>query len=108
MFRGNDNYDQLVKIAKIMGTDDLFEYLKKYNLTLSHHYHGILGRYPRVPWSEFVNGENKHLVNPEALDLLDKMLVYDRGNRILPCEAMKHPYFAPVVEWHQKNPGVAN
>ena len=29
-FHGHDNYDQLVKIAKVLGTDDLFEYISKY------------------------------------------------------------------------------
>ena len=31
-FFGDDNNDMLVKIAKVRGTDDLLEYLKKYNL----------------------------------------------------------------------------
>jgi casein kinase II subunit alpha len=33
-FKGNDNFDQLIKIAKVMGTDDLNLYLQKYKLTL--------------------------------------------------------------------------
>jgi casein kinase II subunit alpha len=37
-FFGEDNYDQLVKIAKVMGTDDLIEYLRKYNLSLNPYY----------------------------------------------------------------------
>ena len=28
-FHGHDNYDQLVKIAKVLGTDELFAYLDK-------------------------------------------------------------------------------
>jgi casein kinase II subunit alpha len=39
-----DNYDQLVKIAKVLGTDDLFKYIKKYNLKLDSNYDEILGR----------------------------------------------------------------
>jgi casein kinase II subunit alpha len=31
-FKGKDNYDQLVKIAKVMGTDDLTTYMRKYKL----------------------------------------------------------------------------
>lgn len=46
--------------------------------------------------------DNKHLVPIEALDLLSKMLVYDRGERITPKEAMGHAYFAPVREWKKK------
>lgn len=33
-FYGQDNYDQLVKIAKVLGTDDLYAYLAKYRLEL--------------------------------------------------------------------------
>ena len=29
-FHGHDNYDQLVKIVKVLGTDELFDYLDKY------------------------------------------------------------------------------
>merc|ERR1711915_267725 len=31
-FRGNDNYDQLNGIAKVLGTDGLDAYLERYNL----------------------------------------------------------------------------
>ncbi len=34
-FWGDDNNDQLVKIAKVRGTDDLIEYLRKYSLSLN-------------------------------------------------------------------------
>ena len=43
-FQGHDNYDQLVKITKVLGTEDLEAYLAKYKLNLDSHYHGILGR----------------------------------------------------------------
>ena len=43
-FHGHDNYDQLVKTAKVLGTDDLFAYLDKYSLELSPQYDGILSR----------------------------------------------------------------
>ena len=33
-FHGHDNYDQLVKIAKVLGTDDPQKYLDKYELEL--------------------------------------------------------------------------
>ena len=38
-------------------------------------------------------------MSDEALDLLDKMLVYDRELRIAPKEAMEHEYFKPVLEY---------
>jgi len=97
-FQGLDNYDQLVKIARVLGTDGLNAYVEKYDLELDPHFDDTLGRHSRKPWSKFVTDENKHLVGPDALELLDRMLVYDHADRILPVEAMDHPYFRPVRE----------
>lgn len=40
--------------------------------------------------------ENKALCNDEALDLLNKLIVYDPEDRLTCEEAMNHPYFEPV------------
>lgn len=101
-FHGNDNYDQLEKIAKVLGTPELFEYLEKYNVELDTNFEGVLGKHTKKPWSKFITNENKRFVSNEALDLLSRMLVYDHANRITPKEAMQHPYFAPVVEYWEK------
>ncbi|KAI8917990.1 kinase-like domain-containing protein [Entophlyctis helioformis] len=101
-FHGNDNYDQLVVIAKVLGTDDLFVYLERYDIELDEHFDEILGRYPRKPWESFVNAENRRYIFPEALDLLDKLLRYDHQERLTPREAMVHPYFEPVVALHKQ------
>jgi casein kinase II subunit alpha len=60
-FQGHDNYDQLVKIAKVLGTEELYKYVEKYELTLDTHYSGILGNYPKKPWSKFITNENQTL-----------------------------------------------
>eukprot|EP00992_Anisonema_acinus_P013276 TRINITY_DN8651_c0_g1_i2.p1 TRINITY_DN8651_c0_g1~~TRINITY_DN8651_c0_g1_i2.p1 ORF type:complete len:324 (+),score=58.68 TRINITY_DN8651_c0_g1_i2:32-1003(+) len=95
-FHGRDNYDQLVKIAKVLGTDELFAYLDKYSLQLSPHYDGILSRYPKKQWPYYVTKENQHLCPPEAIDFLDKLLRYDHQERLTAKEAMEHAYIAPV------------
>ncbi|KAG2188913.1 hypothetical protein INT44_004055, partial [Umbelopsis vinacea] len=92
-FHGHDNYDQLVKIAKVLGTDELFAYVEKYELVLDQQYDEILGRYPRKPWSKFITSDNQRFVSNEALDFLDKLLRYDHQERLTPLEAMDHPYF---------------
>nr|GAT49716.1 predicted protein [Mycena chlorophos] len=46
-FHGHDNYDQLVKITKVLGTDELYAYIDKYNIRLDPQYDELLGRYPR-------------------------------------------------------------
>lgn len=47
-FHGHDNYDQLVKITKVLGTDELYSYIDKYNIRLDSQYDELLGRY--VPY----------------------------------------------------------
>ena len=42
-FHGHDNYDQLVKIAKVLGTDALYQYTEKYDIALEPQYNELLG-----------------------------------------------------------------
>ncbi|XP_010906281.1 casein kinase II subunit alpha-2 isoform X3 [Elaeis guineensis] len=95
-FYGHDNYDQLVKIAKVLGTDELNAYLNKYRLELDPHLEALVGRHSRKPWSKFINVDNQHLAVPEAVDFVDKLLQYDHQERLTAKEAMAHPYFHPV------------
>ncbi|KAH9440599.1 hypothetical protein MJO28_016189 [Puccinia striiformis f. sp. tritici] len=95
-FHGHDNYDQLVKITKVLGTDELYAYLEKYDIELDAQYDDILGRYQRKPWSRFLTTENQRFISNEAIDFLDKLLQYDHQERLTAQEAMMHPYFEPV------------
>jgi len=95
-FYGHDNYDQLVKIARVLGTDDLDAYIAKYGIELDPHLDTLVGRHSRKPWAKWIHAENEHLVSPEAVDLLDRMLRYDHAERVTCQEAMAHPYFDPV------------
>lgn len=96
-FHGHDNYDQLVRIAKVLGTEELFEYLDKYHIELDPRFNDILGRHSRKRWERFVHSENQHLVSPESLDFLDKLLRYDHYERLTAREAMEHPYFCKHI-----------
>jgi len=102
-FHGHDNYDQLVRIGKVLGTDELYEYLEKYQIELDPRFNEILGRHSRKRWERFVHSENQHLVSQEALDFLDKLLRYDHNERLTAKEAMDHPYFYPIVRDQGRN-----
>ena len=107
----------------MLGTDGLFQYLDKYDLELDPQFDGILGRHGKKAWSKFVTSENAHLVSPEAIDFLDRLLRcvpvqictrampctcgclyafadarYDHHERMTAAEAMAHAYLAPVRE----------
>merc|ERR1719399_300906 len=95
-FCGADNADQLVKIAKVMGTEGLNNYLDTYDLELEPDLQQQVGVHSKKDWQTFVNESNKARVVPDVLDLLERMLRYDPSERILPQEAMKHKFFDSV------------
>lgn len=93
-FRGDSNNDQLVQIAKVLGTKDLMAYVARYGIKLSDEYDLILGNYPRRPWLAFISNDNKHLVLNEVVDLIDKLLTFDHQLRPTAREALEHPFFS--------------
>ena len=74
-FKGTDNFDQLFKIVKVLGANDLNKYCKRYNLTIPKEAKKLIRGYDKsldkVPWSSFISDKNKHLANEDAIDLLD-------------------------------------
>ena len=66
---------------QVLGTDELYAYLAKYGIELDPQLEALVGRHSRKPWTKFVNAENQHLVSPEALDFLDRLLRYDHQVR---------------------------
>src|SRR6201992_1382393 len=83
-FHGNSNSDQLVKIAKVLGTEELFDYLDRYDIELDAQYDDILGRFPKKAWHTFINAENQRFVSNDAIDFLDHLLRYDHQVRFSP------------------------
>eukprot|EP00005_Dracoamoeba_jomungandri_P009559 CAMPEP_0174264572 /NCGR_PEP_ID=MMETSP0439-20130205/22901_1 /TAXON_ID=0 /ORGANISM="Stereomyxa ramosa, Strain Chinc5" /LENGTH=279 /DNA_ID=CAMNT_0015350501 /DNA_START=122 /DNA_END=958 /DNA_ORIENTATION=- len=49
-FHGRDNQDQLVKIAQVLGTESLYAYLDKYQISLEPQFQAMIGRHSRKPW----------------------------------------------------------
>ena len=88
-FKGDDNYDQLVKIVKFLGSDKFDQYIFKYNIQLDDSFAEKLAGHKGRSWESYAarhferNGDNG-LISKEAVDLLDKMLRYDHFERILP------------------------
>lgn len=46
----------------------------------------------------YINEDNKDLATKDALDLLNKLLVYDHDKRITAKEALYHPFFDSVKD----------
>eukprot|EP00999_Lentomonas_sp_LEN2_P002849 NODE_713_length_1243_cov_92.874552_g674_i0.p1 GENE.NODE_713_length_1243_cov_92.874552_g674_i0~~NODE_713_length_1243_cov_92.874552_g674_i0.p1 ORF type:complete len:234 (+),score=29.39 NODE_713_length_1243_cov_92.874552_g674_i0:438-1139(+) len=95
-FHGYDNYDQLVKITRVLGTDALNSYLEKYDIELDSHYEKILKKCPRKEWRSFVHKDNQKLCSNLALSFVDALLRYDHSERLTAAEAMNHAYLKDI------------
>jgi len=102
-FKGQDNNDQLVKITRVLGTEELDKYLTKYGIRLNPVFDGLLGRFARRPWSSFVNTKNTRYITPEAINLLDNLLKFDHKERLWASQAKAHPYFAVLTASERKD-----
>lgn len=100
-FKGSDNFDQLIRIMKVLGEDSLHDYVHRYGLKIPKEVKKLMQgqEFEKKSWQLFVNDRNKHTAHAEAIDLLDKMLVYDKNERINCKNAMNHPYFTPAKEF---------
>jgi len=96
LFKGRDNYDQLVKIAMVMGTPKLEEYLAKYKLKFDRRFSDTMGNQAKKDWKTFITSENKRFCTDLSLDWLDRLLRYDPAERLTAQEAMAHPFLANV------------
>lgn len=99
-FKGSDNNDQLVKVIDTMGTANLLEYMRRYRINMPKQLTKLVTNTEQVPLENFVNQNNYSRVTQDGIDLLYKMLVYDKNGRITPTEAMQHPFFKPIRELH--------
>lgn len=70
-FQGTSNDDQLIKIAKVIGSEHVLQYVEKFpHIELSQYFQDNLLNFKPKPWEKYVNSSNKDLVSDEAFDLL--------------------------------------
>lgn len=91
LFRGKDYVDQLNQILLILGTPKEAT-LTKIGSVRAQNYVRSLPLMPKVPYSQLFP-----TANPQALDLLERMLTLDPFQRITVEEALNHPYLSV---WH--------
>jgi mitogen-activated protein kinase 7 len=90
-FKGRDYVDQLNQILHYLGMPNE-ETLSRIGSPRAQEYVRNLPFMPKVPFQRlFPNA------NPDALDLLDRMLAFDPSARISVEEALEHPY---LHIWH--------
>lgn len=108
-FRSYDSeFETLLGIVKIMGSNRLFDYVEKYEAPIESTLQidgqvfnrQAVSEQRRKPWKAFRNKDNEHKATDLAIDLLDKMMRYDHAERITAYDAMRHPYFDKIRAYH--------
>lgn len=91
-FKGHDYVNQLYRILNFLGTPSE-ETLSRIGSPRAQEYVRSLPFMPKIPFTQAFPD-----ANPEALDLLEKMLTFDPADRITVDEALEHPY---LRIWHE-------
>ncbi|NP_001296841.1 mitogen-activated protein kinase 14a [Fundulus heteroclitus] len=88
LFPGTDHINQLQQIMRLTGTPPAALINRMPSLE-ARNYVSSLPPMPKRNFSHVFIG-----ANPQAVDLLEKMLILDADKRITATEALEHPYFS--------------
>lgn len=89
VFCGESSLDQIIEIIKVIGTPD-----EKY-LARSPSFKAL--KIPPMkthPWKSVLK---RFGPEPAFVDLITRILVFDREARLRPCQALLHPYFEDLI-----------
>jgi len=101
IFAGESGIDQLVEIIKVLGTPT-----RKQIHSMNPDYKDY-NKFPSIkrhPWEKLFPPETPS----DALDLMAKMLRYTPSHRILPLEALCHPFFEELKKANSSNNSAAS
>ena len=86
-----------MKIARIIGTEDIKQYVAKFeHIKLSKFFEDNLVNFRKKPWQKYVTPQNEDLIDIHGFDLLTNMLKIDHTQRLTSKEALDHAYFDEI------------
>jgi len=88
LFQGKDYIHQINRIIEILGSPDE-EDIRAIHNDMARQYIRSLGKRPKIPWERIFGS-----INPLAINLLERMLVFNPLKRITVEEALAHPYLS--------------
>eukprot|EP00054_Salpingoeca_dolichothecata_P014941 m.85095 g.85095 ORF g.85095 m.85095 type:complete len:404 (+) comp21245_c1_seq1:104-1315(+) len=90
LFQGQDHVQQLNKICQLLGRPSQ-DYIESIESPSARQYVQSLNDGGGQDFREVFDG-----VNEEAIDLLEKLLMFDTEQRLTAWQAIRHPYFAKL------------
>ena len=96
LFPGESGVDQLVEIIKVLGTPTR-EQIHSMNPNYSEF------KFPQIkahPWPKVFRSRTP----PDAIDLIQKLLMYNPERRLTPLEAIMHPFFDELRDKNTRLP----
>ena len=100
-FDSDDDIDGMIEeIARLVGGQALIDWGVKYKRRLSKRKCARISHFEKKPFEKVFPASRAKYKDPDAIDLLEKLLTVDHKERITAEEALRHPFFRECVE-HQ-------
>ncbi|KAH3759134.1 casein kinase II catalytic subunit [Pelomyxa schiedti] len=79
-FKGHDNSNQLAKIVKVLGSQDLYAYAQKYNIRVNSHLRALFGNCKRVGFEVFLKPPGRPCFT-KPLSAFRSLSLHNSGNQ---------------------------
>ena len=95
-FDSDSNLKLIKQIARVVGGQKFVDYAAKYEIPAPPSLIEKLRQYQGVDFAELIPPARAEFREPDALDLVSKLMVVDHKERLSAEEALKHPFFDPI------------
>ncbi|KAM3182041.1 hypothetical protein ACTXT7_013196 [Hymenolepis weldensis] len=96
IFNAKEDYKQLFKIANILGGKELLDSAKEYEISVGKELERNIRKFKGLGFQSLKKEYCEITATEEAIDLVEKLLIYDHKKRLTAKEALNHPYFSKI------------
>lgn len=100
IFNAKEDHKQLLKIANILGGKELLDNAGEYEIAVGKELERNIRKFKGLGFQSLKREYCEITATEEAIDLVEKLLVYDHKKRLTAKEALNHPYFSKI---HKEN-----
>lgn len=91
-FPGDSQHEQLDYYTRMLGTEGLIQLVEKYKIPCNRSIAAFTMR-PRVSWSQYINEQNRHLINDDILEVFNATFTYNPADRPRAADLLNYRYF---------------